>query len=282
MRLISLLAVLFLSSGVLAQDYYLFIGTYTNGKSKGIYVYDFNAADGSAKPISVQEASNPSYLAIAPGGRFVYAVNENDGQEGEVSAYSFSRADGSLHFIDKVKSGGESPCFISLDHARNWAFVANYNGGNLAAFPINRDGSIAPLAELIQHMGTGPNKERQEKAHVHSAFLTPDEHFIFSADLGMDKIAIYRFNPGAKKPLSDAADSLVSLEPGSGPRHLAFHPTLPFVYVIDELSATVDAFQYGPGKPQHLQRISSVQAGFKGQNGSADIHVSPDGRFVYA
>jgi 6-phosphogluconolactonase len=282
MRLIALFtSLLFYFSGV-AQNYYLFVGTYTSGKSKGIYVYDFNAANADAKQISVAEAKNPSYLTIAPGGNYIYSVNENSGQEGDVSAFSFNKKNGELHFINKEKSGGQDPCFISVNSSRKWAIVANYTGGSLSALPIKTDGSLAPVSELIQHTGTGPNKARQEKAHVHSTFLTPDEHFVFTADLGTDKLTIYKFNPNSTKPLAGIKDSVVNVLPGSGPRHLAFHPTNPYVYVIEELTGTVDAFKNNNGKFTHLQRISSVPKDFKGDDGSADIHVSPNGKFLYA
>jgi 6-phosphogluconolactonase len=282
MRLIAFLTAILFSFSATAQSYYLFVGTYTSGKSKGIYVYDLNAANADAKQISVAEAKNPSYLAIAPGGNYVYSVNENSGQEGDVSAFSFNKKDGQLHFINEEKSGGEDPCFISVNHTRKWAIVANYTGGNLSALPIKADGSLEPVAELIQHTGTGVNKERQEKAHVHSTFLTPDEHYVFTADLGTDKLTVYRFNPNSPKPLAAPKDSVVNVLPGSGPRHFAFHPTKNFVYVIEELTGTVDAFRYTGGKLSNFQRISSVPKDFKGEDGSADIHVSPDGKFLYA
>ncbi len=283
MKSIALVSALLLSLSGFAQDYYLFVGTYTNGKSKGIYVYDFNASTASANQISVTETKNPSYLALSPGGNYVYSVNENGGdQQGDVSAFSFDKKSGQLQFINKQQSGGADPCFISVNKTRKWAIVANYTGGNLSALPIKSDGSLSPVAELIQHSGTGANKERQEKAHVHSTFLTPDEHFIFSADLGTDKLTIYRFNPNLSKPLTSIKDSVVNVESGSGPRHFAFHPSKPFVYVIEELTGTVDAYQNNAGKLTHLQRISSAPKDFKGDNGSADIHITPNGKFLYA
>jgi 6-phosphogluconolactonase len=283
MRLTAFSLLFLFSFSATAQNYYLFIGTYTKGKSKGIYVYDFNASTGKAKQLSVAEAKNPSYLAIARGGNYVYAVNENGSdQQGDVSAFSFSKKTGQLHFINKEPTGGADPCFLAVDHSRKWAIVANYSGGSLSALPIKPDGSIDTVAELIQHTGAGVNKVRQEKAHVHSTFFTPDEHYILCADLGTDKITIYRFNANSSKPLVDKKDSVVNVLPGSGPRHLAFHPYRPFVYVIEELTGTVDVYQNNNGKLTHLQRISSVPNGFTGDAGSADIHVSTDGKFLYA
>jgi 6-phosphogluconolactonase len=266
-----------------AQDYYLFVGTYTNGKSEGIYVYDFNDNTAKSSPVSVAKSKNPSYLAIADGGNYVYAVNENGAaQQGDVSAFSFNKKTGQLRFINKQPSGGEDPCFISVNKNGTWAIVANYTGGNLSALPIQKDGSIGPVAQVIQHYGKSVNAQRQEKAHVHSTFLTPDERYIFSADLGEDKIYMYHFDSQSPPPLSDAADSSVAIQAGSGPRHIAFHPTKSDLYLIEELTGTIDAFHYHNRTMVHFQRISTVPANFTGDPGSADIHISPDGKFLYA
>ena len=289
MRLSILTFFLFISFSAFSQKYYLFVGTYTEGSpssqgSQGIYVYRFDAATGDATPVSTTMTDNPSYLAIAPGGRFVYSVNETNGAKpGGVSAFSFDKTTGKLTFIDKQASGGDDPCYISVDAGRAWALIANYSGGNLSALPIGSDGALHPLTQLIQHTGTGPNKDRQEKAHVHSTILSPDSRFLVVADLGMDQLSVLRFNPdAAKTPLTPAADSIVKIQPGFGPRHTAFSPGKPYAYVINELSGMVDVFHYADGKLKLLQSISSHPTGYKGEIGSADIHVSPNGKFLYA
>jgi 6-phosphogluconolactonase len=288
MRFISLICVLLISLTASTQQYYLFVGTYTLGPSaggsKGIYVYRFDAASGSLTPVSTIGTDNPSYLAIAPGGRFVYAVNETDGaRPGGVSAFSFDKTTGQLKFINKQASGGDDPCYITVDSHRKWAMVANYSGGSLSALPIGPDGSLSPATETIQHTGTGPNKARQEKAHVHSTILSPDERLLLVCDLGTDKLSVVNFNPTATRtPLTPATDSVVRLQPGSGPRHSSFDPGKPYVYVIDELSGTVDAFNDAHEHFTQIQHLSSHPAGYKGDIGSADIHVAPDGRYLYA
>jgi 6-phosphogluconolactonase len=283
MRLMVFLITCLISISVTAQHYFLFVGTYTNGKSKGIYVYDLDVATLETSPVSVMEAKNPSYLAIAAGGEYLYSVNENGGDRpGDVSAFSFNKKTGQLALINKQPSGGADPCFIAVNKTRKWAVVANYSGGNLAALPIQADGSLSAVAELIQHSGNGINKQRQEKAHVHSTFFSPDEQFIFSADLGTDQLTIYPFHPDQAKPLNDTLDSVVPVEAGSGPRHFAFHPAKPYVYVIEELTGTIDAYRNAHGRLTHLQRISTEPADFKGETGSADIHISPNGKFLYA
>jgi 6-phosphogluconolactonase len=267
----------------ISQDYYLFIGTYTNGKSKGIYVYQFNAATGHFKSISEIESKNPSYLTISPNGKFLYAVNENGSNTpGGVSAFSFDKSKGQLQFINQQSSGGADPCYITENNSSQWVFVANYSGGSLAALPVKSDGSLDSVSQLIQHNGKGVISDRQDMAHVHSTVLSPDQHYLFVADLGTDREYIYRFDPAKKQPLGPAKDSIVTLNPGSGPRHFTFHPTKSYAYLINELSGNVDAFDYSNGKLDQIQEISSHPADFKGDKGSADIHVSPDGRFLYA
>jgi 6-phosphogluconolactonase len=287
MRSIITTSLLLLSFAAFSQKYYLFVGTYTEGDaakgSKGIYVYTFDAATGAVKPVSTAEATNPSYLAVAQGGKFVYAVGETDGANpGSVSAFSFNKATGKLTFIDKQESAGADPCYVTVDAGRKWAMVANYSSGNFSALPIAADGSLKPAAQTFQHTGSGPHKN-QKKAHVHSTILSPDEKYLVVCDLGTDKLSVLKFNPASiSKPLTPAKDSVVSVQPGVGPRHTAFHPSKPFAYVIEELTGTVDAFHYSNGKLTPIQHISSLPDGFKGDIGSADIHVSPNGKFLYA
>ena len=287
MRFTYLLALLLLSLTGISQQYYLFVGCYTegafkNGDSKGLYVYRFDAATGDLTPVSSIATDNPSYLALSADGKFVYAVNETDGAKpGSVSAFSFDKATGKLTFLNKQASGGDDPCYISVDKNRRWAVVANYGGGNYSALRILPNGSLAPATETIQDKGTGPNTARQEKAHVHSTIFSPDEKLLAVCDLGTDKITILHFDPTATaRPLT--RDTILSATPGSGPRHTVFYPNKPFVYSIDELSGTVDAYRITRGKFTPIQRISSHPAGYKGDIGSADIHIAPDGRTLYA
>ena len=289
MRFTYLLALLFLALPGFSQQYYLFVGTYTegsfkNGASKGIYVYRFDAATGDLTPVSAVAADNPSYLALSSDGKFLYSVNETDGAKpGGASAFSFDKKTGQLTFLDKQASGGDDPAYISVDRTRKWAIVANYGGGNYSALPIRPDGSLAPATQTIQDHGTGPNKGRQEKAHVHSTIFSPDERTLAVCDLGTDKISILHFNAAAAKtPLTPAKDSVIDIPPGSGPRHTAFYPGRPYLYVIDELSGTIDVFRSTGGKYTPVQRLSSHPEGYHGDIGSGDIHIAPGGRFLYA
>jgi 6-phosphogluconolactonase len=267
-----------------AQNYYLFIGTYTSGGSKGIYVYNFNAKTGETKWVSnTDSAANPSYLTIAPDGKHIYAVNEiSRSQAGLVAAYSFDPASGKLSLINRQSSGTENPCHISITKNGKWLAVANYTGGSLATFPVNADGSIQPFSQHIIHEGKGINPVRQEKAHVHSVFFSPDEKFLFTPDLGLDQITAYQFNPNNTQPLKPATVPYISAEPGTGPRHIEFSPNGKFMYVIEEMGGTVSAYAYSNGGAKRIQRIATHPDDFKGQPGSADIHISPDGKFLYA
>lgn len=284
MRAITLFLCIFFSATGFAQNNYLFIGTYTGTGSKGIYVYKFDAATGTAEPVSNTEGvENPSYLAFSPDGNYLYAVNETGGTKpGKVSAFAFDKRSGQLTFLNQQLTGGDHPCYVSVSKNGKWAVVGNYSGGNLSAFPLQANGSLKPYAQLIQHTGSSVHKNRQEKAHVHMAAFSPDYRYVFTPDLGLDKIMIYEFNPSAQQPLKEAKQPFVSTEGGSGPRHFTFHPNGRYAYLVEELTGTVSAFQYKNGQLTFLQKLSSHPQGYSGAIGSADIHVSPDGRFLYA
>ena len=260
-------------------DHYLLLGTYTRGKSEGIYVYKFNSITGKSVLLSSAAISNPSYLAVSPNQKYVYAVNENS-DSAALTAYSFNRKTASLHKLGSQPTKGDNPCYVAIDKTGKWAFAANYSGGSFTVFPINTNGSLGAPTATIAHEGSGPNKERQEKAHVHSTVIAPDNHYVFVSDLGMDKIMAYSFNPATGK-VKAASPAFAEAAPGSGPRHLIFHPSGKYAYLMEELSGQVVAFRYTNGSLKQLQSISSVPPDFHGFAGSADIHVSPDGKFLY-
>lgn len=267
-----------------SQEYHLLVGTYTNNGSKGIYVYRFNAATGEATWVSnTDSAANPSYLSLSPDGKFVYAVYEEGGQtNGQVSAYAFDRTTGTLRLLNQQPSGGDHPCYVASTKNNKWVAVGNYTGGNVAIFPVNADGSLQPAAQTMQHEGSSVNKNRQEKPHVHAAVFSPKEDYLLVPDLGIDKVMAYQFNSKNKAPLKPAAVPFAASEAGSGPRHLTFHPNGKFAYLIEELTGTVLVYGYANGKLTKLQRIATHPGDYKGAIGSADIHVSPDGKFLYA
>lgn len=267
-----------------AQTFYLFIGTYTGTGSKGIYVYRFNAATGKADWVSnTDSVVNPSFLALAPNGSVVYACTETRTvNAGGVSAFQFNRTDGTLSFINKQSSGGDNPAYIAVHPNGKWVTVGNYSGGSLAAFRVAADGGVQPYDQLIQHSGKGVNPQRQEAPHVHATVFSPKADYLFVPDLGLDKVMAYRFNASSSKPLVPAAAPFAQSEPGSGPRHFAFHPNGKWAYLMEELTGTVVAYNYSSGKLTKKQRIASHPDTSTAQFGSADIHVSPDGKFLYA
>lgn len=281
---LSVLLLLGLSAAVFAQtpkaggQHYLLAGTYTRGKSEGIYVYKFNSHTGKAVLVSSVSASNPSYLAVSPNRRYVYAVNE-DKDSGAVTAFSFTA--GKLRKLDTKPSGGDHPCYVAVDKTGKWVFAGNYSGSNFSVFPVAANGSLKASTTTITHTGSSINKERQEKAHVHCTVLSPDNRYLFVSDLGMDKIMAYSFNAASGK-LATARTPFTAVTPGAGPRHLVFAPSGKYAYLMEELSGTVVVFAYHNGVLKQLQSISSVPADFTGFAGSADIHVSPDGKFLYA
>ncbi len=263
------------------STYDLLIGTYTKGKSKGIYVYRFYAETGRIAYLNqIDDVSNPSYLTVSDNNKFVYAVNE-DGKKGEVSAFKFDAKQGKLVFINKQSSLGADPCYISVDKDQKNAFIANYSSGTIAVLPINKDGSLANGIETLHDDGHGVNKERQEAAHVHTAVLSPDEKYVLYTDLGTDKLHITRYKAGKESPLTDAKPAFVSVAPGDGPRHLVFSNDKKHVYLITEMGSNVYVYDYDSGKLKEKQKISFLAPGFKGQTAGAAIHISPDGKFLY-
>jgi 6-phosphogluconolactonase len=262
---------------------YLLVGTYTGGKSQGIYVYKFNSLTGDNSFVSTVNSSNPSFIAVSPNQRFVYAVNENADSTrfvvgGNISAFKFNSNAGTLTEINKQPSGGKHPCYVAIDKTGRWVFAANYSSGSLGMLHANANGSLDSLHQWIQHEGSGPNKDRQQGPHVHSTILSPDNKYLFVCDLGTDKVTLYSFD-NKKGKLKFASE--VNATPGSGPRHLDFSHNGKVVYVAEELSATICSYTFNNGNLKLLQRTSVLPADFKGAIGVADIHVSPNGKFVY-
>jgi 6-phosphogluconolactonase len=266
-----------------AQTTYMLTGTYTKGKSKGIYVYSFNHHDGSAKLVDSISTPNPSYLAVSPDQRFVYAVSEvmRGNRSGKVRAFAFDKKNGSLRLLNEQSSVGDNPCYVTIDKTGKWVIVGNYTSGTLAVLPVKLDGSLSPAVSSAEHHGHGTNPGRQEAPHVHSVVLSPDNQFLFVPDLGIDKIMVYSFN-NKTGVIAPAKDSVVRLQDGSGPRHFDFHPSGKWAYLVQELSGTVTAFQYNAGKLKPIQTITTLPSHYDQPFTSADIHVSPDGKFLYA
>jgi 6-phosphogluconolactonase len=274
-----------------AQDeWIMYVGTYTRAPSKGIYAYRFQGATGQVTPIGagglVAETENPSFLAVHPNQRFVYAVNEvsrYEGNEaGSVSAFSIDRAAGTLKLLNRVSSRGGSPCHLALDRSGKWLFAANYGGGSIAAFPVRDDGTLGEASAFFQHAGGSVDRARQTGPHAHETVVSPDNRFVLAVDLGLDRILTYPLDRA--KGLAPAGSRFAAVAPGSGPRHLAFRPDGRFAYVLHEMRSAVAAFRYeaGTGALTELQTLSTLPEGFTGQSSGAEIATHPSGKFVYA
>lgn len=263
----------------------VYVGTYTDTTSRGIYRFTLDPKTGATTaPVLAVETKNPSFLAIHPGGRFLYAVGEIDSFDGKksgaVSAFAIDPKTGDLSLLNQQASEGTGPCHLVVDKAGKHVLVANYGGGTVAVLPIGPDGKLAPASSVRAHEGSGPTKGRQEKPHAHGIYLSADERFAFSPDLGADRVFVYRYDAvkGTLDPLGAAV-----LPPGSGPRHLAFDPKEKHAYVINELLSTITVLRYDAAKGELVagESTTTLPVGFSGTSWTAEVAVSPDGRFVY-
>lgn len=265
------------------REMYMLVGTYTSNEgSKGIYVFKFNTDTGESDSISMVEVANPSYLVISPNEKFVYSVGENGGDNGFVHSFSFDKEIGKLELMNSQNTEGSSPAYIALDAKGNNVITANYGGGSISQFTVNTNGTLSPLTNLFKFEGNGPDHTRQEKSHLHSVRFSPDGYYMFAADLGTDKIYRYKsiHSVFEGQPAFLETDTAVFATPaGTGPRHFDFHPNGLYFYVLGELSGQVIVYDYNMGD---LQQKQTILADTVGARGSADIHVSPNGRFLYA
>lgn len=268
----------------------LYIGTYTStGKSEGIYVHKFNAETGKLTPLhTVKNVLEPSFLAIDKSRKYLYAVNELVEYEGKksgaVSAFAIDQKTGNLQLLNKQPSLGDAPCFITTSENEKFVLVANYLGGNVSVYPIEKDGKLGASTDLAQHTGFGPNKDRQEAAHAHSITLDRNNRFAFAADLGIDKLMIYSFDAQTGKLKPNEAQAFYQTKAGAGPRHFSFHPKGKFAFLINELDLTITSLAYDEklGTLKEIQTVPTLPAGISGaSNSCADIHVSPNGKFLY-
>jgi 6-phosphogluconolactonase len=264
-----------------------YFGTYTNnGKSKGIYCYKLDLATGKLTSVGVTEGiKNPSFLAIHPSGKFLYAVSEVTDAGGKpggaVSAFALDRKTGQLTPLNHQSSEGSGPCHVSVDKTGKVALVANYNSGSIASLPIKADGSLDKAASAIQHEGSSVVPNRQAGPHAHSMNFSPDNRFAFACDLGLDKVMIYKVDP-AKGTLTANNPAFARTPEGGGPRHFAFHPSGRYAYNCNEIKSSVTAFAYdaNQGSLTEIQTISTLPEATQG-NSTAEIQVHPSGKFLY-
>ena len=267
---------------VKSGELFLLIGTYTSDEgSKGVYIHRFDTNTGASDSISMVEANNPSYLALSPNEDFVYAVGED--QNSGVYSFSFDKKSGSLIPINFQPTLSSGPCYITIDQSGKNIYTANYGGGSITSFQVNSDGSLTPATSVLSFEGFGPDTTRQKNSHLHSVMFTSAGDYLFATDLGSDRL--YRLSstnsPFEGQPSIDEGSlKIFDMPPGTGPRHFAFHPIdNKYLYVLGELSGEVAVFDYENGDISHKQ---TVVADSVGARGSADIHISPDGRFLYS
>lgn len=265
-----------------------YIGTYTGPKSKGIYAYRFDAATGETEPLGlVAEVRNPTFLTLDPSNRYLYAALEINSFEGKragaLAGFAIEASTGKLTAINQVSSGGPGPCWVAVDKTGKDVLAANYGGGSIAVCPIGPDGKLSEASAFIQHTGSGADPSRQRGPHAHSVNVSPDNRFAIAADLGADKLFVYRFD-AAKGTLAPNDPPFAALKPGSGPRHFAFHPNGKYGYVLNELLNTVTAFSYDAAKGAftEIQTVSTLPADFKGFSTSAEVQVDAAGKFLYS
>ncbi len=275
-------------NAVVSDSYHVFVGTYTGKVSEGIYAFGLDKETGklTSDIRLVAKTEHPSFLALHPTKPLLYAVNEtgsfNDQPTGAVSAFRLNEQNGKLELINQVASRGKAPCHLEVDATGGSVLVANYTSGTVAVLPIEENGGLGTTADVVEHLGSSVNPKRQEGPHAHCINLDGHQGFAVAADLGVDKVFIYPFD-AKRKRLDVYKASSVSLRPGAGPRHFAFHPNNRFGYVINELDNTVTAFKWdsGKGKLSEIQSISTLPDDYEGGNSTAELFIHPTGRFLY-
>jgi 6-phosphogluconolactonase len=267
--------------------YLVFVGTYTEHGSKGIYAYRFDARTGQATALGLAaESTQPSFLAVDTSGHFLYAVNEIESYEGQptgaVSAFAIDSGSGKLSLLNQVSSRDGGPAHIALDQTGKHALVSNYTRGSVAVFPVLKDGRLGEASAFVQHHGAGVDKERQDQPHAHAVAMSSDNRFALVADLGLDQIFAYPFD-SAKGTLGQDPQ-ITKVNPGAGPRHLVFNSSGKLLYVINELQSSVTTYAYDPanGGLRELSTISTLPDGFSGHSAAAEIALHPSGKFLYA
>lgn len=265
----------------------MYTGTYTNGTSKGIYAYRFDAKTGKLAPLGLMaETPSPSFLAMHPNGKYLYAVNEVDKYQGKssgsVSAFAVDRASGKLTLLNTVSSGSAGPCHILVDHTGKTVLVANYAGGSFASLPVMADGKLGEPASVIKEQGSSVNKERQSEPHGHSVNLPKNNKFVLAADLGTDKVMVFRLD-AANAKLSANDPAFATVKAGAGPRHLVIAPDQKHVYVLNEMGSSVSAYEFNAetGAMKKMGIVSALPADFKGQSSGAEIQIDSRGKYVY-
>ena len=284
-NILSLVLSLLICTSVFSQNTYVFLGSYNRDKTaESIQVYQLDTLNGQLSKIAfAKDIINPSYLTVSPNGKYVYACTDTKTpNSGSVSSFEFNPESKSLTFLNKQGSGGENPVYVSVHKSGKWLVNANYTEGSVSVHPLLENGKIDSIAQNFQYTDGSLHKERQTKSHVHSAVFSPEFDYLFLPDLGADKIRCYRFDGTLKQPLVETKTPFTKTDLEAGPRHFTFHPNKKYGYCIEEMSGSISVYQYENGDLTKVQRINThpdkIKEGFE----SSDIHISPDGKFLYA
>lgn len=268
------------SDPAFAADYWIYFGT----GSDAIYRSSFDSQTGeTSDPVRAAEIARPNFLAVHPNSDFLYAAARRSANGPDIAvAYSIDRSTGDLTELNRLDTRGPGTCHVNVDASGRTLALANYRGGSVESMRLSSDGSLAGPASFFQHRGSSINPRRQSEAHAHSVNFTPDNRILVVADLGMDKLMLYRVKPDSAE-LSPHSPTHVAIEAGSGPRHFSFHPDGKQAYVINELASTITVLQYDAdqGSLSPVQTVSTLPDGFSGTNTTAEVVVHPSGRFVY-
>ncbi|ANE51962.1 lactonase family protein [Flavisolibacter tropicus] len=283
--LLPLALVLLTNFHLFAQKTFVFLGSYNWDKTtEGIYVYQLDTKTGLlTKATSVKDVYNPSFLTLSPDGKFVYACTESKTPNaGSVSSFSFNPQQQTLTYINSQKSGGENPVYVSVHRSGKWLVNGNYTEASVSVYPLAASGEILPATQHMAYTDSSINKERQDRAHIHSTVFSLNADYLFLPDLGADKIRCYQFDSTQTAPLKAIEKPFVQAVLGSGPRHFTFHPNGKFAYCIEEMGGAVSVYKYDKGRLDSIQRIDTHNDKYKEGFESSDVHISPDGRFLYA
>lgn len=283
---ITLFAIAFLVTlNIFSQKTYVFLGSYNRDKTaESIQVYQLDTTKGKlTKVTSAKNIINPSYLTLSPNGKYLYACTDTKTPNaGSVSSFEFSPENKTLSFLNKQSSGGENPVYVSVHKSGKWLVNGNYTEGSVSIHPLLENGQIDSIVQNFQYADGSVHKERQTRSHVHSAVFSPQNDYLFLPDLGADKIRCYRFDESQKQPLVETKVPFTKTDLEAGPRHFTFHPNQKFGYCIEEMAGAISVYDYQDGTLKPIQRINTHPDNIKDGFESSDIHISPDGKFLYA
>ena len=276
---------IFICINLYSQGTYVFLGSFNRDKTQdGIYVYELDTVNGNLLPItSINNLSNPSFLTLSPNGKYLFACTESKTPHaGSVSSFEFKPENKTLTFINSQPSGGENPVYLTVHKEGKWLINGNYTEGSVSVYPISETGTIDSMVQNFQFLEGSIHPQRQDRSHIHATVFSPSFDYLFLPDLGADKIRSYEFNGEKEKPLALEEQQTIQTTPGSGPRHFTFSPNQQFAYCIEELSGTISVYSYENGKLDAIQRVKTHSKKQKQNFESSDLHISPDGKFLYA